>query len=120
MIEPRHRTRIIIENLPKIDNAMIASAIISASESKTIDNTIDNTRPISKPSDSNECMIANKSCDNVHLILSSISSIYDPVQLHDNILERRNIGAFAASIGSTTVGSTIPYVLDVDTVDIDD
>ena len=35
-------------------------------------------------------------------------------------MERRNVGALAASIGLTTVGSTSPYVLDVDTVDSDD
>ena len=120
MIEPRHRTRIIIEDLPEIDNAMIASAIISASESKTIDNTIDDTIHIAKPSDFNECMIAKNSCDNVHVVLSIISSIYDPVRLHENLLERRNIGAFAASIGLTTVGSTSTYVLDVGTVESDD
>ena len=56
----------------------------------------------------------------MHVVLSSISSIYDPVRLHDNLLERRNVGAFAASIGSTTVGSSSLYVLDVDTVDSDD
>ena len=56
MIKPRHWTRIIIEYLPEIDNAMIASAIISESESETIDNTINDTRPISKLSGFNECM----------------------------------------------------------------
>ena len=35
-------------------------------------------------------------------------------------MERRNVGVFAASIGSMTVGSTSPYVLNVDTVDSDD
>ena len=65
-------------------------------------------------------MIANNSYNNVHVVLSSISSIYVPVRLHDNLLERPNKGAFAASIGSTTVGSTSPYVFDVDTVDSDD
>ena len=99
---------------------MISSAIISASESNTIDNTIDDTRTTAKPSDFNECMIAKNSCNNVHVVLSRISSIYDPVRLHDNLLERRNVGTFAASIGLTTVGSTSPYVLDVDTVDSDD
>ena len=120
MIEPRHRNQIIIEYLPEIDNTMITSAIIFASESNTIDNVIDDTRPISKPSGFNECMIVNNSCNNVHVILSSISSIYYPVRIHDNLLERRNVGAFSASIGSTNVGSTSPYVLDVDTVDSDD
>ena len=47
-------------------------------------------------------------------------SIYDPVRLYENILERRNVGAFSASIGLTTVGSTSPYVLNVDTVDSED
>ena len=32
MIKPCHRTQIIIEDLPEIDNSKIASAIISASE----------------------------------------------------------------------------------------
>ena len=65
-------------------------------------------------------MIANNSYNNVHVVLSSISSIYDPVRLHDNLLELRNVGAFDASIGSMTVGSTSPNILDVDTVDSDD
>ena len=120
LIEPPHRTRIIIEDLPEIDTTTIASAIISASESKTIANTIDDTTPIAKPSDFNECMIASNSCDNLHVVLSSILIIYDPVQLHDNLFERRQVGAFAASIGSTTVGSPSPYILYVDTVDSDD
>ena len=98
---------------------MIATAIISSFESNTIDNTINVTRPISKPSGFNEYMIANNSYDNVHVVLSNILSIYDPVRLHENLLERCNVGAFAASIGSTTVGSTSPYVLDFDTVDSD-
>ena len=120
MIDPRHQTRIIIEDLPEIDNAMIASAIIYASESKNIDNAIYNTRTIAKPSYFNECIIANNSCNNVHVVLSSISSIYYPIRLHDNILERRNAGAFSTCIGQTTVDSTISYVLDVDTVNSDD
>ena len=69
MIKPRHWTRIIIEDLPEIDNAIISSAIISASESKTIDNTIDDTRLISKPSNFNECMIENNSCNNLYVVL---------------------------------------------------
>ena len=119
MIELRHRTQIIIEDLLEIGNAMIASDIISASESKTIDNLIDNTIHITKPSGFNECMIANNSCDNVHVVLSSISSIYDPVWLHKNILERHSVGAFSVSIGWTNIGSNSPYFLDVNTVDSD-
>ena len=92
---------------------MTVSAVISASESTTIDNTMDDN----KPPDFDKCMITNNSCDNIHAVLSSISSIYDPVKLHGKLLERRNVGVFAASIGSTTVGSTSPYVLDVDTID---
>ena len=46
MIKPCHRTQIIIEDLLEIDNAMIASAIISSYESNTIENAIDDTRPI--------------------------------------------------------------------------
>ena len=68
-------------------------------------------------------MIANNSCENVHIVLSNISFIYDPVQLNNNLLECRTVGVFATSIGSKTVGSTSTYVLDVDnvkTVDSDD
>ena len=61
-------------------------------------------------------MIANNSCNNLHVVLSSISAIYDPVQLHDKLLELCTVDVFATSIGSTTVGSTSLYVLDVDTV----
>ena len=116
MIEPLHWTQIMIEDLPEVDNAMIASAVISAYKSILIDNTIETTKPISKPSDFDECMIAKNSCDYVHVVLSSISSIYDPVQLHVKLLENCTVGVFATSIGSMTVVSTSPYVLDVDTV----
>ena len=61
-------------------------------------------------------MKSKKFCDNVHVVLSSISAIYDPVQLHDKLLELCTVDVFATSIGSTTVGSTSLYVLDVDTV----
>ena len=40
MIEPRHRTWIVIEDLPEVNNNMIAAAVISASKSRLIDNTI--------------------------------------------------------------------------------
>ena len=47
------------------------------------------------------------------------SCIYDLVQLHDKILERCNVGVFAASIGLATVGSTSTYVSNVVSVDSD-
>ena len=62
------------------------------------------------------CMIANNSGDNVHAVLSSISAIHDPVKLHNRLLERRNDGIFATSIGSTTVGSASPYVSNRDII----
>ena len=95
---------------------MIASAVISASKSRLNDNTFKTTKPTEKPLDFDECMIANNSCDNVHIVMSSISAIYNPVQLYDKLLEHLTFGVFATSIGSTIVGSTSPYVLDMDTV----
>ena len=52
----------------------------------------------------------------MHVVLSSISAIYDPIQLYYKLLERRTVGAFYTSIRSTTVGFNSLYVLDVDTV----
>jgi len=40
MIEPRHRTRIIVDELPNANNAMVASIMISKIESKIIDDNI--------------------------------------------------------------------------------
>ena len=119
MVEPHHCVLIIIEYLPEVDNAMVASAVISASKSNLIDNKIKNTKPIANPLGFDECMIAKNSCDNIHFVLSSILSIYHPVQLHDKQLERRNIRVFAASIGLETFGSTSPYVSDVVSVNSD-
>ena len=116
MIEPLHWTQIMIEDLPEVDDAIIFSDVISASKSILIDNTIETNKTIAKPPDFDECMIANNSCENVHIVLSNISFIYDPVQLNNNLLECRTVGVFATSIGSMTVVSTSPYVLDVDTV----
>ena len=113
MIQPNHRTRIIVDELPDND-AMIASTRISATESKVIDDNIVTPDPTF-----DNCMIADNTCDNVHAVLSSISIIYDPVQLYDKLLERRDIGTFAATIGSTTVGSNSPYVSDEDQSKID-
>ena len=105
-----------IEDLPGVDVVMIASSVISASKSRLNDNTFKTTKPTEKPLDFDECMIANNSCDNVHIVISSISAIYNHVQLYDKLLEHLTFGVFATSIGSTIVGSTSPYVLDMDTV----
>ena len=117
MIESRHRTRIMVEGLPDADDAMIASATISAIESKLIDNNIGNGIPNlvrkNQHMDFDDCMIANNTCDNVHVVLSRISAIHDPVQLHEKLLERCNVGTFATTIGSTTVGFNYPYVWEV-------
>ena len=80
MIKPGYRTLIMIEDLPEVDDAIIFSDVISASKSILIDNTIETNKTIAKPSDFDECTIANNSCENVHVFLSIISAIYDPVQ----------------------------------------
>ena len=116
MIDQRHQTQIMIEYLPVVNNTMTAPAVISAPKSRLIDNTIKTTKHIAKTPDFDECMIPNNSCENVHAMLSSISAIYDRVQLHNKLLERHTVGAFATSIRLTTFGSSSPYVLDVDTV----
>ena len=125
MIEPRHRTRIIVDELPNANDAMVASIMISKIESKIIDDNI-----VHQDDTFDNCMIADNTCDNVHVVLSGISAIHDPVQMYDKLLQRRNIGTFAASIGSTTIGSNSPFVsdrsdnnilndLDLDNFDID-
>ena len=57
-------------------------------------------------------MISENYCDNVHAVLSGISTIYNPVKLHDILVKRRDVGTFAASIGWTTVGSKSHYIID--------
>ena len=37
----RHRTQIMIDDLPKADNSMVISSVIYATESKLIDKSID-------------------------------------------------------------------------------
>ena len=95
LVEPRHCVRIMIEDLPEIDSSMAASAVISVSKYKLIENMIKDTKIITKPSDFDEYMNANNYWNNVHVVLSSIWNIYDPVQLHDKLLECRNVGVFA-------------------------
>ena len=109
MIEPRHYDWIIVDELTEANDAMIASVTISAAESKMIDDNIVHLDPTF-----DDCMIANNTYDNVHVVLWSISAIHDPVQLYTKLLERRNVGTFAATIGSTTVGSNSPYVWEED------
>ena len=111
MIETRHHTRIMIDKLPKANDSMVISSVISATESKLIDKYNDFI-PVKASKKFDDCMIAENSCDNVHAVLSGISTIYDPVKLHDLLVERRDVGTFAASIGSTTVGSTSHYIID--------
>ena len=110
MIEPRHRARIIVDELPNANDAIVASIMISKIESKIVDDNI-----VHQNDTFDNCMIADNTCDNIHVVLSGISAIHDPVQMYDKLLQRRNIGTFAASIGSTTIGSNSPYVSDDDT-----
>ena len=110
MIETRHRTRIMIDDLPEADDSMVISSVISATESKLIDKYID-LIPVEASKEFDDCMIVENSCDNVHTVLSGISTIYDPVKLHSVLLEHRDVGTFAASIGLTTVGLTSHYII---------
>ena len=81
-----------------------------------IDATIDLHKMTPTLSEFDHCVIANCS----HSVLSSISSIYYPIRLHNLFLERHNDGVFSAYIGSTTFGSLSNYVSEVTTVDSDD
>ena len=114
MIETRHRTRIMINDFPKAENSMVISSVISATDSKLIEEYID-LIPVEASKEFYNYTIAENSCDNVHAVLSGISSIYNPVKLHNLLVERRDVGTFAASIGSTTVGSTSHYNIDDET-----
>ena len=113
MIDPNHRTCIMLEDLPEADASIIASTFICASELKIIDGTIDLHKMAPKLSKFDDCIITHCS----HSVLSRISSIYNLILLHDLLLEQRNYGVFAASIGSTNVRSSGNYVLEVTTVD---
>ena len=116
MIEPNHRTCIMLKDLTEADALIIASVSICASESKIIDATIDLHKMNPTLSEFDDCIIANCS----HAVLSRISSIYDPIRLHDLLLERRNDGVFAASIGSTNFGSSSNYISEVTNFDSDE
>ena len=72
--------------------------------------------PVKASKEFDNCIIAENSCDNVHAVLSGISTIYYPVKLHNLLVERRDVGTFAGSIGSKTVGSTSHYIIN-DTTD---
>ena len=74
MIETRHRTWIMIDDFPEADNSMVISYVISATESKLIDKYID-LIPVEASKEFDDCLISENSFDNVHAVLSGISTI---------------------------------------------
>ena len=59
MIEPNHRTCIMMEDLPEADASIIDSALICASELKIIDATIGLHKMTPTLSEFDDCVIAN-------------------------------------------------------------
>ena len=81
MIEPWYRTRIIVDDLPNANDNMVASIMISKIESKIIDDNI-----VHQDDTFDNCMIADNTCYNVHVVLSGISAIHDPIQMYNRLL----------------------------------
>ena len=74
MIDTRHRTKIMIDDFPEADNSIVISSVISTTESTSIDKYVD-LIPVKASKYFDDCMIAENSCDNVHAVLSGISTI---------------------------------------------
>ena len=70
--------------------------------------------PFGAQSDFDDCATAQNSYDNVYDVVLSVLVIYDPVQLHNSLLDCCDVGAFAASIVSTSVGSSSHFIIDDD------
>ena len=109
MVERRHRPRIIVDDLPEPDDAIVASFTISSVETGMIDQCFQQVE---------ECITDESTCDNNYAVLAGVSLIYDPVRLYDLMLERRDAGVFAASIGSTTVGHVGSYLIEDENVSL--
>ena len=99
IIQSRNQTRIIIDKLPEVSDSMVGSSVISALETKLVDKYLDLIPPFGEQSDFDECATAQNSCENMHAALSGVSMIYDTFQLHNSLLERRDVVTFARSIG---------------------
>ena len=110
MLESHHQPRILVEELPEIDNSMLISSAISSAETELIDKRF---KSVGGLVGGDEYVSVSKNAE-----LSGVSSIYDPNQLCNLMSERRNDSVFAASIGSTTVGTGSEFL--VETVDSDD
>ena len=113
MVAPKDRLRILVEDLPDDDETMVISSLISAVESDLIDKTVSDVEPIGKTDDYSECVGAIREADTVHAVLAGVTTTLDPVLFSESLQERRNAGAFAASIGSTTTTDG-PYLIPED------
>lgn len=98
MIEAKHRTRILMEDIPDVDTD---DMVISALESMRIDSTFENLEPIGMDEDYAECVGAAAETDTVHVVLSEVDANLNQVSLSEKLQERLKASEYAISVGAT-------------------
>eukprot|EP00957_Ditylum_brightwellii_P116555 8890601-Ditylum_brightwellii.AAC.1 len=107
MTEKKNCMRILVEDLPDVDEEMTMSSVISSLESLHIDKIFEQVEPKGVQVDLTCVDGKVHGVDYVYTKLSGISNIFDPGIPADSIHDRRNAGAFASSIGSTSTEGNI-------------
>ena len=106
----KDRIRVLIEDLPDADDEMIVSSLITVEESDQVDIAVSDVEPIGKTEDYSGCIGAVREVDTVHTVLGGVTKTLDPVLFAESLSERRDVGAFASSIGATSI-SDYPYLV---------
>ena len=126
IIAPKDRAQIMLEDIP-IDDGLVASMSISAVESQICNDICDNSEALDHYMPTNENDIPME-VDELNGQLYKVNPVLDPFSLGALLAERRHVGNFGASIGSTTGwDNEIPFpdfpnsdVKEVDQIDLDD
>jgi hypothetical protein len=119
MVEPKHRTTILLSDVP--DNEVMSMAgRVSSIESNAVDRDIrlnyenDDEKPVEpqfKP--------VPRATDEVSSVLAGISPIYNDAILYQRLTARSDLGKFQASVGSTYAPDEKYLVSDDDTNETD-
>ena len=89
MAAPKDRLRILVDDLPDEDDEMAITSSISAMESNLVDQVVSEVEPIGcEANDYSNCVRAVREADNVHAVLSSVSSTLDPVLFAKSLTDR--------------------------------
>ena len=112
--DPKHRQRILLEEIPEMnemaDASFIGSVETSAIHSLLKQQTADGTKPLFN-------MVPSE-IDEVASVLVGINPIYDDNTLHNRLDNRTNLSKFQMSIGSTTATCGQHVMDDVDLIGI--